>query len=160
MNNACYETYYEVDIVGMINSWRIVKRAFIVAWSLFRLAEFREGRNRLSHVLRFLVTVIRATTSGSDLSAFYVSTWDGCASEALNHLFLRQTETHRRPQSSHSRTGFQPMRLAHISHLAVNSPLVKMSSNGFHPTSPGGERCGGETLPFDRLAPGFRSVKR
>jgi len=69
-------------------------------------------------------------------------------------------ETYRRPQSSHSRTGFQPMRLVHISHLAVNSPLVKMSSNGFQPTSPGGGRCGGRALPLDRLAPGFRRVKR
>lgn len=47
-----------------------------------------------------------------------------------------------------------------MSHFAVNSPLVKMSSNGFQPPSPGGERCGGETLPLDRFMPGFRSVKR
>lgn len=47
-----------------------------------------------------------------------------------------------------------------MSHLAVNSPLVKMRSNGFHPTSPGGDRRGGEILPLDRFAPGFRSVKR
>lgn len=35
-----------------------------------------------------------------------------------------------------------------------------MRSNGFHPTSPGGERRGGETLPLDRFAPGFKRVKR
>jgi len=151
---------YKVDIMGMINSWQFVKRAFIVAWSLFRLAEFREGRNGLSYVTRFLATVVESTISRSDLSAFDVSTWDGSTSETLNHLSLGQTETHRRPQSSHSRTGFQPIRLVHTSHLAVNSPLVKISSNGFHPTSPGGDRCGGDTLPLDRFAPGFRRVKR
>jgi hypothetical protein len=47
-----------------------------------------------------------------------------------------------------------------MSHLAVNSPLAKMRSNGFHPTSPGGGRRGGETLPLDRFAPGFKRVKR
>jgi len=52
------------------------------------------------------------------------------------------------------------MRLVHISHLAVNNPLVNMRSNGFHPTSPGGGRRGGETLPLERLAPGFKRVKR
>ena len=45
---------YKVDIVEMINSWQIVNRAFIVAWSLLRLAELREGRNRMLYVMPLL----------------------------------------------------------------------------------------------------------
>jgi len=114
------------------------QRPFIIVWSLLRLAEFREGRNRLLYVAGFLATVVKTTVSRSDLSTFDMSAWDGCASTDLNQLFL--PETYRRPQSSHSRTGFQPILLVHISHFTVNSPLVKIRSNGFHPPSPGGER--------------------
>jgi hypothetical protein len=70
-----------------------MKRAFIVAWSLLRLAEFREGRNGMLYVVRFLATMVEATVAGSDLSAFDMSTWDGCALADLNHLFLRQRLT-------------------------------------------------------------------
>lgn len=62
-----------MDIAGMINSWRIIKRAFIVAYSLLRLAEFREGRNGTLYVVRFLAAVVETTIAGSDLSAFDVS---------------------------------------------------------------------------------------
>jgi len=50
------------------------KKAFIIASSLLRLAEFREGRNRLLNVVCFLATVVETTISGSDLSAFDMST--------------------------------------------------------------------------------------
>jgi hypothetical protein len=129
-----------------------------VAWSLLCLAEFREGGNGTLYVVRFLAAMVETTVAGSDLSAFDMSTGWLCVSRP--EPLVSVLWAYRRPQSSHSRTGFQPIRLVHISHLAVNSPLVKMSSNGFHPTSPGGGRRGGETFPLDRLAPGFRSVKR
>jgi len=67
------ERDYKVDIVGMIDSWQIVKRAFIPAWSLLRLAEFREGRNGMLYVVRFLAMAVEATITGSDLSAFDMS---------------------------------------------------------------------------------------
>ena len=61
---------------GMINSWRIMKEAFIdiVTWSLLRLAEFREGRDGLLYTAPFLATVGEATIAGSDLSTFDMST--------------------------------------------------------------------------------------
>jgi len=58
----------------MINSWWIVKRVFIAAWSLLGFAEFRKGRHGLLYVVRFLSTVVETTISGSNLSAFDVST--------------------------------------------------------------------------------------
>jgi len=64
--------------------------AFIVARSLLRLAQFREGRNRLLYVGRFLATVVMATTPGGDLSAFDVNTCNGCALAGLTRLFPRR----------------------------------------------------------------------
>jgi len=64
---------YKVDIVGMINSWQIVNAAFVVALSLLRLAEFREGRNRMLYVVSLLQTGVLAAITRSDLSALDVS---------------------------------------------------------------------------------------
>jgi len=50
------------------------QRAFVIAWSLLHLAEFREGRNRLLYVVCFLTTVVKATVSRSDLPAFNMNT--------------------------------------------------------------------------------------
>lgn len=64
------------------------QKAFVVPWSLLRLAEFREGRNGSLCLMCLLTTVVKATISGSDLSTFDMSTWDGCALADPNHLFL------------------------------------------------------------------------
>lgn len=69
------------------------QKPFIIVWSLLRLAEFREGRNRLLYVAGFLTTVVKTTVPRSDLSTFDMSAWDGCASTDLNQLFLPQRLT-------------------------------------------------------------------
>jgi len=74
VNNAWWKTDYNVDIVGMINSWRVVNRAFIVASSLLRLAEFRKGGNRLLYLRFFLAAVVKATISRGDFSTFDMDT--------------------------------------------------------------------------------------
>lgn len=70
----------------------------------------------------------------------------------------------RRPQSSHSSTGFQPRRLLHTSHLAARRVLEKINSSGlrFHNMSPLGGDALRLLLPFAlvRFAPGLRSEKR
>jgi len=48
--------------------------AFIAAWSLLRLVEFREGRNGAVYVVRFLATVVETTIAGGDLSALDMGT--------------------------------------------------------------------------------------
>lgn len=74
MNNAWERMDYRVDIMGMINSWRVMKGAFVVALSLLRFTEFRKGRHGVLYVVRFLETFVEATVSGSNVSAFDVST--------------------------------------------------------------------------------------
>lgn len=64
---------YKVDSVGMIKSWRIMKRAFIVAWSLLGFAEFRKCRNRLLYTVWFLAAVVETAIPGSDIPALDVS---------------------------------------------------------------------------------------
>jgi hypothetical protein len=131
-----------------------------VAWSLLGFAKFRKGGNGLLYMVRFLATVVETAISGSNFSTFDMSTLGGCGRQKIETFCKLTSYTYRRPQSSHSRTGFHPMRLVHMSHLAVNNPLVKMRSNGFQPVSPGSERRGGETFPLDRFVPGFKRVKR
>lgn len=48
-----------------------------------------------------------------------------------------ERKTYRRPQSSHSNTGFQPSLLLHKSHFPINNPLEKNISNGFQPVAVG-----------------------
>lgn len=76
-------------------------------------------------------------------------------------------KTYRKPQSSHSNTGFQPSLLLHKSHLPINNPLGKNISNGFQPVPAVGSglpalpRLVGDTDPLSRLGfPGFNSVNR
>ena len=91
VNNAWEKGDYKVDVVGMMNSWQIVKGAFIdiVVWSLLRLAEFREGRDGMLCAVHFLVMIVETTIAGGDLSALDMSTWNGCALAGPNRLFLR-----------------------------------------------------------------------
>ena len=51
-----------------------MKGAFVVALSLLRFTEFRKGRHGVLYVVRFLETFVEATVSGSNVSAFDVST--------------------------------------------------------------------------------------
>lgn len=51
-----------------------MKGALVVAWSLLGFTEFRKGRNGMLYVVRFLEAVVEATISGSNVSAFDVST--------------------------------------------------------------------------------------
>jgi hypothetical protein len=81
VKNAWERIDYRMDIMGMINSWRVMKGALVVAWSLLGFTEFRKGRNGMLYVVRFLEAVVEATISGSNVSAFDVSAWDGYASE-------------------------------------------------------------------------------
>ena len=75
-------------------------------------------------------------------------------------------KTYRRPQSSHSNTGFQPSLLLHKSHFPINNPLEKNISNGFQPVAVGSglpalPRPVGDTDPLLRLGfPGFNKVNR
>lgn len=79
-------------------------------------------------------------------------------------------KTYRRPQSSHSNTGFQPSLLLHKSHFPINNPLEKNISNGFQPMAaetavgsglPALQRPAGDTDPLLRLGfPGFNKVNR
>jgi len=78
---------------GNLNFVADHQKAFIIVWSLLRLAGFRERRNRLLYLVCFLATVVKTTVSGRDLSTFDMSTWDGCASTDLNHLFSPQRLT-------------------------------------------------------------------
>lgn len=58
-----------------------MKGPFIVKRSLLGFAQFRKGGNGLICVVRFLATVVETTISGSNLSAFDMSTRDVYASE-------------------------------------------------------------------------------
>jgi hypothetical protein len=75
-------------------------------------------------------------------------------------------KTYRRPQSSHSNTGFQPSLLLHISHFPINNPLEKNISNGFQAVAvssglPALPRPVGDTDPLLRLGfPGLNKVNR
>jgi len=65
---------YRMDIMGMINSWRVMRGAFVVAWSLLGFTEFWKGRNGVLYVVWLLEAVFEAAISGSNVSAFDVST--------------------------------------------------------------------------------------
>lgn len=72
----------------------------------------------------------------------------------------RSKHAYRRPQSSHSSTGFHPSRLAHRSHFAPRNLLEKKKSSGLQSASAGGWREGEAPRLSPRRAPGLRSVKR
>jgi hypothetical protein len=95
----------------------------------------------------------------------------------------KHNNTHRTPQSSHSRNGLHPILFAHISHRLTNNPLLKKISRGFHipnplppalasfvapfipalAVAPKALRFPGDELENDSLfgfAPGLRSVNR
>lgn len=88
---------------------------------------------------------------------------------STNHRRI-EWKTHRRPQSSHSNTGFQPSLLLHKSHFPINNPLEKNTSKGFQPVA--AETAVGSELPAlpwpvgdaDSLLrlgfPGFNKVNR
>lgn len=58
----------------MINSWRIIKKTFVVVWSLLGFAQFRKGRNGLLSVTWLLAVMVKTAIPGGKLSALNVGT--------------------------------------------------------------------------------------
>ena len=107
--------------------------------------------------------------AGCDFATFSVCSMKQESAFSIYHRRM-EWKTYRRPQSSHSNTGFQPSLLLHRSHFPVNNPLEKNISNGFQPvvaeTAVGSglsalPRPVGDTDPLLRLGfPGFNKVNR
>jgi hypothetical protein len=110
--------------------------------------------------------------AGRDFATFSMRPMKQNEKESAFSIYHRRMEwkTYRRPQSSHSNTGFQPSLLLHKSHFPINNPLEKNISNGFQPvaaeTAVGSglsalPRPIGDTDPLSRLGfPGFNKVNR
>jgi hypothetical protein len=84
--------------------------------------------------------------------------------QSAEEIAVQETrqDTDLKPQSSHSKTGFHPSLLLHMSHFVTKSPLEKNKSNGFHPVATSPVLPLGVIQPLFRFgfAPGLRRVKR